>query len=132
MLIGKRGAATTSISIAAADRVTVRGRDLCAELMGATNFTEFFFLLATGRMPTVDQSFFLDLALVALAEHGLTPSVQAARMTYAADPAALQGAVAAGVDPLRHGHPRRGARSRRPARPRAATDRRRRDARRSG
>jgi len=97
MLIGKRGAATTSISTAAADRITVRGRDLCAELMGATNFTEFFFLLATGRTPTADQSFFLDLALVALAEHGLTPSVQAARMTYAADPAALQGAVAAGV-----------------------------------
>jgi citrate synthase len=89
MLIGKRGAATTSISTAAADRITVRGRDLCAELMGALNFTEFFFLLATGRMPTADQSFFLDLAL--------TPSVQAARMTYAADPAALQGAVAAGV-----------------------------------
>jgi len=97
MLIGKRGAATTSISTAAADRITVRGRDLCAELMGATNFTDFFFLLAAGRMPTADQSFFLDLALVALAEHGLTPSVQAARMTYAADPAALQGAVAAGV-----------------------------------
>ena len=97
MLIGKRGAATTSISTAAADRITVRGRDLCAELMGATNFTDFFFLLATGRTPTADQSFFLDLALVALAEHGLTPSVQAARMTYAADPAALQGAVAAGV-----------------------------------
>jgi citrate synthase len=97
MLIGKRGAATTSISTAAADRITVRGRDLCAELMGATNFTAFFFLLATGRAPTADQCFFLDLALVALAEHGLTPSVQAARMTYAADPAALQGAVAAGV-----------------------------------
>ncbi len=97
MLIGKRGAATTSISTATAHRITVRGRDLCSELMGATNFTEFFFLLAAGRMPTADQSFFLDLALVALAEHGLTPSVQAARMTYAADPAALQGAVAAGV-----------------------------------
>ena len=97
MLIGKRGAASTSISTAAADRITVRGRDLCAELMGETSFTDFFFLLAAGRAPTADQRFFLDLALVALAEHGLTPSVQAARMTYAADPAALQGAVAAGV-----------------------------------
>jgi citrate synthase len=97
MLIGKRGAATSAIASPEADRITVRGHDLAGELMGATSFTDYFFLLTTGVMPTPDQSFFLDLALVALAEHGLTPSVQAARMTYAADPAALQGAIAAGV-----------------------------------
>ena len=97
MLIGKRGAAASAISTADSARVTVRGRDLAGDLMGSATFTEFFFLLATGRMPSAEQRFFLDLALVAIAEHGLTPSVQAARMTYAADPAALQGAVAAGV-----------------------------------
>ncbi len=97
MLIGKRGAAASAISTADSERVTVRGRDLAGDLMGSASFTEFFFLLATGRMPSAEQRFFLDLALVAIAEHGLTPSVQAARMTYAADPSALQGAVAAGV-----------------------------------
>ena len=97
MLIGKRGAAASAISTADSARVTVRGRDLAGDLMGSATFTEFFFFLATGRMPSAEQRFFLDLALVAIAEHGLTPSVQAARMTYAADPAALQGAVAAGV-----------------------------------
>ena len=97
MLIGKPGAAKTAIAAALSDRVTVRGRDLAAELMGRLSFTEFFFLLATARQPNENQRFVLDLALVAIAEHGLTPSVQAARMTYAADPAALQGAVAAGV-----------------------------------
>ena len=96
MMIGKRGAATTAISAARPDQVTVRGRNL-ADLMGKTSFTEFFFLLVTGRLPSEDQRFFLDLSLIAIAEHGLTPSVQAARMTFAADPAALQGAVAAGV-----------------------------------
>jgi citrate synthase len=97
MLIGKRGAGTTAVSAATADRVTVRGRDLASDLMGRLSFTEYFYFLATGRAPTPDQSFFLDLSLLAIAEHGLTPSVQAARMTYAADPAALQGAVAAGI-----------------------------------
>ena len=50
-----------------------------------------------GKEPTEDQAFFLDLLVVALAEHGLVPSVQAARMTLAAAPEALQGAVAAGI-----------------------------------
>jgi citrate synthase len=97
MLIGKRGAASSAISTADSERVTVRGRDLAGDLMGSASFTEFFFLLATGRMPNPEQRFFLDLSLVAIAEHGLTPSVQAARMTYDADPSALQGAVAAGI-----------------------------------
>lgn len=97
MLIGKRGEAKTAIATAEADRVLVRGRNLADDLIGAISFTEFYFLLVTGRNPTPDQSFFLDACLVALAEHGLTPSVQAARMTLAADPAALQGAVAAGI-----------------------------------
>ncbi|HLJ69982.1 MAG TPA: citryl-CoA lyase [Roseiarcus sp.] len=97
MLIGKSGEAKTAIAAAAADRVLVRGRDLAKDLIGSVSFAEFYFLLATGRDPTPDQRFFLDACLVALAEHGLTPSVQAARMTLAADPAALQGAVAAGI-----------------------------------
>ncbi|HLW91075.1 MAG TPA: hypothetical protein VKS78_07225 [Roseiarcus sp.] len=42
MLVGKRGAATTAISAARSDCVTVRGRDLAFDLMGKTTFTEFF------------------------------------------------------------------------------------------
>ena len=97
MLIGKAGSAKTAIAAASPDRIHVRGRDLASDLMGRATFTQFVYLLATGKAPTDDQLFAFDLALVAIAEHGLTPSVQAARMTLAADPAALQGAVAAGV-----------------------------------
>jgi citrate synthase len=79
------------------DRVEVRGRDLTGDLMGRLSFTEYFHLLLTGEEPTDDQRFFLDLLLVAIAEHGLTPSNVAARMTLAADPGSLQGAVAAGI-----------------------------------
>jgi citrate synthase len=97
MLIGKAGSGTTAISTADAESVTVRGRDLATELMGRLSFTEYFHLLVTGREPTEEQRFFLDLLLVAIAEHGLVPTNQAARMTFAADPGVLQAAVAAGI-----------------------------------
>ena len=87
----------TQISQAYPDRVDVRGRDLTGELMGRLGFTEYFHLLLTGHEPTEDQRFFLDLLLVAIAEHGLMPTNVAARMTLAADPDSLQGAVAAGI-----------------------------------
>ncbi|WP_068115891.1 citryl-CoA lyase [Tropicimonas marinistellae] len=97
MKIGKPGKATTSISTANSDTITVRNLDLVDDVMGQLSFTEYFFLLTTGRKPTEEQTFFLDLLLVSIAEHGLVPTNQAARMTYAADPDFLQGAVAAGL-----------------------------------
>ncbi len=97
MQIGKPGTPVTHISQAYPDRVEVRGRDLTGDLMGRLSFSEYFHLLLTGREPTEEQRFFLDLLLVALAEHGMMPTNIAARMTLAADPASLQGAVAAGI-----------------------------------
>jgi citrate synthase len=97
MEIGKPGDPVTHISQAYPDRVEVRGRDLSGELMGRLSFTEYFHLLVTGQEPSEEQRFFLDLVLVALAEHGMMPTNVAARMTLAADPQALQGAVAAGI-----------------------------------
>ena len=87
----------TRIAQAFPDRVEVRGRDLTGELMGRLTFTEYFHLLLTGEEPTEEQRYFLDLLLVAIAEHGLMPTNVAARMTLAADPGSLQGAVAAGI-----------------------------------
>jgi citrate synthase len=97
MQIGKPGTPVTHISQAYPDRVEVRGRDLTGDLMGRLSFTGYFHLLLTGRKPTEEQRFFLDLVLVALAEHGMMPTNIAARMTLAADPESLQGAVAAGI-----------------------------------
>lgn len=96
MRIGPQGG-TTAISTASADRILVRGRDLCRDLIGKVGFTTYFHLLVTGAMPTDRQVRFLDAVLVSIAEHGLVPSIVAARMTFAADPSSLQGAVAAGL-----------------------------------
>jgi citrate synthase len=97
MQIGKAGPSVSHICQAYPDRVEVWGRDLCRDLMGRLSFTEYFHLLLTGREPTEDQRFFLDLLLVSIAEHGMMPTNVAARMTLAADPGSLQGAVAAGI-----------------------------------
>src|SRR5687767_2283781 len=97
MPIGKPGDPVSNIGQAYPDRVEIRGRDLTADLMGRLSFTEYFHLLLTGREPTEDQRFFLDLLLVSIAEHGMMPTNVAARMTLAADPGSLHGAVAAGI-----------------------------------
>jgi citrate synthase len=97
MQIGKPGEPVTRISRAFPDRVEVRGHDLTGDLMGRLSFTAYFHLLLTGREPTEDEQFFLDVLLLSIAEHGLMPSNVAARMTLAADPSSLQGAVAAGI-----------------------------------
>ena len=97
MRIGKQDAPYTAISTSDAATITVRGRDLCSELIGKIDFADYFFLMLMGRDPTPNQRFFVNALLVAIAEHGLVPSVQAARMTLAAAPEALQGAVSAGL-----------------------------------
>jgi citrate synthase len=97
MRLGKQTRAVTRISHAYPERVEVRGRDLTGDVMGRLTFTQYFHLLLTGREPTEQQAFFLDVLLVSIAEHGMMPSNIAARMTLAADPQALQGAVAAGI-----------------------------------
>ena len=89
--------AVSRIAQAFPDRVEVRGRDLTGDLMGRLGFTEYFHLLLTGSEATEEQRYFLDLLLVSIAEHGMMPTNVAARMTLAADPGSLQGAVAAGI-----------------------------------
>jgi citrate synthase len=79
------------------DTITVRGRDLATELMGQVTFTELAFFLTAARMPAPGETRLFDAALVALADHGLTPSVLAARLTWTGATESLQGAVAAGL-----------------------------------
>ena len=97
MLIGKPGPAKSALCHAEPDRIEIRGRDLARDLMGSLTFTDYFFLLMTGKDASEEQRYFLDLLLIAIAEHGLTPTAIASRMTYDAAPDSLQGALAAGI-----------------------------------
>ena len=96
MRIGKQDEPFTSICTSDADSITVRGLDLCEDIIGKIDFTSYFWMLVTGTLPTPKQLFFCNAVLAAIAEHGLVPSVAASRMTYAAAPEAFHGAVAAG------------------------------------
>ena len=87
----------TGIGKAEPDAIIIRGRDLAGELMGKVTFTELAFLLVQGREASPGQTALLDAVLVSLADHGLTPTALAARLTYTGAPESLQGAVAAGL-----------------------------------
>jgi citrate synthase len=87
----------TWIGSSTAESITVAGRDLPGELMGRLSLTDLTYLLVTRREPTPGQRRILDAVFVSLADHGLTPSALAARLTYTGAPEAIQGAVAAGL-----------------------------------
>ncbi len=97
MKIGKRIVPSSAISTANADTIVVRGADLCLDLIGQVNFGDYFYFLLTGKKPDSKMSALLNACMVAIGEHGMVPSIQAARMTLAAAPDALQGAVASGI-----------------------------------
>jgi citrate synthase len=97
MKIGRQEQRYSAICTSNPATIIVRGKDLCEELIGRIGFTEHTWLLITGELPTAQQRALLDATLLAISEHGLVPSVVAGRMTLAAAPEALQGAVAAGL-----------------------------------
>ncbi len=97
MRIGKQDQPFSAISTSTPAAITVRGKDLCRDVIGQRDFTSWFWFLVTGSEPDEQQVFFANAVLTAIAEHGLVPSVVATRMTYAAAPEAFHGAVAAGL-----------------------------------
>jgi citrate synthase len=87
----------TSIGASDADTITVLGQDLAADLMGQVGFGELAMWLVTQRRPTSAQVRVFEAVLVALADHGFTPTAIAARLTYLSAPESVQGALAAGL-----------------------------------
>lgn len=79
-----------------ADRIVVRGQDLNA-LIGSVGLGAMAFLELKGRLPSDQELAVFEAILVALVEHGMTPSAIATRMTYLGAPESVQAAVAAGL-----------------------------------
>jgi citrate synthase len=77
--------------------ISLLGQDLAADLMGEVGFGELAYWLVAGRRPTAGEVRVFETVLVALADHGFTPTAIAARLTYLSAPEALQGALAAGL-----------------------------------
>src|SRR5436305_8497529 len=87
----------TSIGHSDAETITLLGHDLAGELMGKISFGELAFWLVAQRRPSAGELRVFEAVLVALADHGLTPSAIAARLTLTGAPESVQGALAAGL-----------------------------------
>jgi len=87
----------TSLGTSDADQIRLLGQDLTADLMGKVGFGELAFWLVALRRPTPSEVRVFEAVLVALADHGFTPTAIAARLTYLSAPDSLQGALAAGL-----------------------------------
>ena len=87
----------TSLGTSTADQIRLLGQDLTEDLMGSVGFGELAFWLVALRRPTPSEVRVFEAVLVALADHGFTPTAIAARLTYLSAPDSLQGALAAGL-----------------------------------
>ena len=87
----------TSLGTSTADEIRLLGQDLAHDLMGRVGFGELAFWLVAMRRPTPGEVRVFESVLVALADHGFTPTAISARLTYLSAPDSLQGALAAGL-----------------------------------
>jgi citrate synthase len=87
----------TSLGTSTADEIRLLGQDLAADLMGKVSFGELAFWLVAMRRPSPSETRVFEAVLVALADHGFTPTAITARLTYLSAPDSLQGAMAAGL-----------------------------------
>lgn len=87
----------TSIGTSDPTTITLLGQNLAEDLMGEISFGELAFQLTAKRRPTPGQLRVFETVLVALADHGFTPTAIASRLTLLSAPESIQGAMAAGL-----------------------------------
>ena len=85
----------TAIGHAEPGRIIVRGNDV-ADLIGSITFPQMMYLVLTGRRATESQARLLDGLMVAVVEHGISPSSTVSRFMSASG-VPIQVAIAAGI-----------------------------------
>lgn len=93
----KSTAIRSDIAWSTTDTITIKGHDLCRDLMGKVSLGDMAFLEMTDRLPNERESIVFNAMAVVLVEHGMTPSAIVTRLTLAGAPEAMQAAVAAGL-----------------------------------
>ena len=95
--MARRKQLRTDIGWSTEDKITIKGLDLCRDIMGKVSLGDMAFLELTDRLPSPRESRMFNALSVILVEHGMTPSAIATRMTFCGAPEAMQAAVAAGL-----------------------------------
>ncbi len=86
----------TGLGASDLDHIWLLGHEI-QDLLGTVTFGELAYWMVAKRRPTEGQRVLFEAVLVALADHGFTPTAIAARQTYLSAPDSIQGAVAAGL-----------------------------------
>ncbi|MEU3472614.1 citryl-CoA lyase [Rhodococcus sp. NPDC006774] len=87
----------SDIAWATPNKVVVHGYDLPNDILGTVNLGDIAYLSLFKTLPDARESIVFNALVVALVEHGLTPSALVSRLTALGAPESLQGAVAAGL-----------------------------------
>lgn len=87
----------TGLGASDADHIWLLGHDLAEDLLGKVSFGELAYWMMTKHRPTPGQGILFEAVLIALADHGFTPTAIASRVTFLSAPDSIQGAVAAGL-----------------------------------
>ncbi|CAN5446934.1 citryl-CoA lyase [soil metagenome] len=95
----REGAAApyTELSTHSLTSIHYRNESLVDDILGKKSFTEVMFSQIMGREASAHDLRVIDAALIAIMEHGLTPSAIATRLVYMSSPENIQSGVAAGL-----------------------------------
>jgi citrate synthase len=87
----------TGLGLSTETEISLMGLDLAGELIGKVSFGELALWMIHQRRPTSGEVRLFEAVLVALADHGFTPTAIVSRLTLLSAPDSIQGALAAGL-----------------------------------